>query len=321
MLHVWLASGERLASLPVEEWKDVRTLKKHLQGSCKVPRFRQRILCDGAALDEDFRFSSPLDLQLVLLSFLPASKIQIDELSAASEDGEASAVERILRRPQDPDLVNLNSMYELYDTPLVAAAGNGHAQVVRLLLEAMADKDKKGNYDETPLTAATRQGCEEVARLLLDSGADINAAGSGAPLSASASVGNVHIVRMLLEARADVESANKHEHCAFYYAPLVAASRGGYTDIVHLLLRSRARINAECRFSGMTPAFAAARHGHALVMHLLLRSRADAAKSCPGVEISAATPQAVADRYGHVHIVRMLLEAGVDEQHSKKAPK
>ena len=55
MLRVWTVSGEELAALPVEEQSDVRSLKQHLQRFHGLPRFRQRLLCNGSSLDDDAR--------------------------------------------------------------------------------------------------------------------------------------------------------------------------------------------------------------------------------------------------------------------------
>ena len=44
MLHVWKASGEELAVVKLEDFREVRDLKRHLQGLCGLPRFRQRLV-------------------------------------------------------------------------------------------------------------------------------------------------------------------------------------------------------------------------------------------------------------------------------------
>ena len=49
-------------------------------------------------------------------------------------------VEAALRRPQDPDIAQLRRL-----TPLAAAAAAGHLEVVKMLLEAGAEKDKASN--------------------------------------------------------------------------------------------------------------------------------------------------------------------------------
>ena len=52
----------------------------------------------------------------------------------------------------------------------------GHIEVVRLLLDAGADKTLADNWDKTALIRASVHGRDEVVRLLLDAGADKNLA-------------------------------------------------------------------------------------------------------------------------------------------------
>ena len=63
------------------------------------------------------------------------------------------------------------------ETALMAASSEGHAEIVRLLLEAGADKDMKDGTSRSNLTAlmlATSKGHVEIVSLLLDAGANPN---------------------------------------------------------------------------------------------------------------------------------------------------
>jgi len=66
------------------------------------------------------------------------------------------------------------------ENALQAAAWNGHASVVKLLLDNHAEVDGKGLTSRTPLSYAAENGQDEVAKVLLQAGADPNATdGSG----------------------------------------------------------------------------------------------------------------------------------------------
>ena len=91
MLHVRMLSGQEVASVPVAEVSNVRALKQQLnlvQGM--PPRFRQRLLFGGAALDDSAHLNSPMDLELVLLAYTVASETQAKQLLAAAANGSTS---------------------------------------------------------------------------------------------------------------------------------------------------------------------------------------------------------------------------------------
>ncbi len=75
-----------------------------------------------------------------------------------------------------PKALNVNSL--IYggggDRPLHYVAHRGNAHCVRLLLEAGADPNAKGEMEVSPLYWAVSQGNFEVARLLLEAGAGID---------------------------------------------------------------------------------------------------------------------------------------------------
>src|SRR5215831_853724 len=93
-------------------------------------------------------------------------------LYAAAVQGEAEIVRILLDAGADP---NRESAGESEGTPLCAAASWGHAEVVRLMLQYGADPNRIERTDEVAMTAlawARRNHHDEVVRLLLESGAD-----------------------------------------------------------------------------------------------------------------------------------------------------
>ena len=142
MLQVWGISGEEVASVPVAEMHDVRTLKQSLQKVCGLPRFRQRLLHDGRDLEDVARLEMVQDVQLVLLDFCPVSHHEARHLFKAADGGMVLEVEKALQRPQDPN----QTTSPTHPTPLNRAARNGHMEVVHLLLEATADLESYSDF-------------------------------------------------------------------------------------------------------------------------------------------------------------------------------
>ena len=70
--------------------------------------------------------------------------------------------------------IDVNKTDELYQTPLVSAAGFGDLQLVKLFVARGAWIDGDNRAAETPLISATREGNFKIVEYLLDCGADIN---------------------------------------------------------------------------------------------------------------------------------------------------
>lgn len=87
--------------------------------------------------------------------------------------GDYHGVERLLDEGVD---VNTQDVYgaELKASPLHVASGNGHKEVVELLLRWGAKVDIQNDFGDTPLIAATRGGHKEIIELLLRWGANVN---------------------------------------------------------------------------------------------------------------------------------------------------
>ena len=173
MLRIHSASGEVLLTIELQSFLDTLTaegspvralnLKQRLHSFCGQPRFRQRLLVLGDDIllsdTDDEHILKPGDVQLVLVNFISTSALQEEELRDAAGSGQASAVETILQRSQDPDLGD--------PAPLIIASRCGHLEIARLLLEAKADKEKATTLGATPLYIAAQNGHWEVARFFV----------------------------------------------------------------------------------------------------------------------------------------------------------
>ena len=93
MLRLRMLSGEALTNIPVEEMHDVKGLKQRLaQLPGLPPRFRQRVLYRGENLKDDVTLDSPMNLEVVLLTFTDVSQSQADDLAAAAMLGSIAKV-------------------------------------------------------------------------------------------------------------------------------------------------------------------------------------------------------------------------------------
>ena len=100
----------------------------------------------------------------------------------------------------------------LIQETIVYRGWTGQAELVRLLIEAGVDTEKRRSIDGlTPLQMAVYQGPFEVVRFLIEAAVEFDKAkaDTGAtPLYVAAEKGQAELVRFLIEARADVEATH-----------------------------------------------------------------------------------------------------------------
>ena len=105
MLRIRMLSGEEVASVPVDQLSNARALKQQLNRMHALPtRFRQRLFLDGNPLDDSALLASPMELELLLLSYSMASQTYAEELVTASQNGSATEVWSLQSIPLDPEL-------------------------------------------------------------------------------------------------------------------------------------------------------------------------------------------------------------------------
>ena len=145
--------------------------------------------------------------------------------------------------------------------PILLATREGHAGVVRALLEDGADPDLRPRAVRLTQDLAMAAGPRE-AWALMQRGADPCFDDSHA-LRIACFRGNVRLVRALLEAGANPDADGG--------APILLATRGGHAGLVRALLEAGADPDAR----GGAPLAIAMREGHARVVRALLRAGAD----------------------------------------------
>ncbi|CAE7728154.1 ANKRD17, partial [Symbiodinium sp. KB8] len=238
---------------------------------------------------DDAKLESPVDLELVLLTYWDASPMHERELLAAATEGSVSKVEALLQQPQQPDVVDDRGR-----SPLMRAAAQGNVAVLHLLLQA---------------------GHVDVLRVLLEAGADVNRSISNngcTCLMLACQEGHAEALRLLLEAGADKDAASSHGITA-----MMLASQHGHPDVLRLLLEAGADKDVRAKGYGNTAlmvASVASINGHLEALRLLLE--AGAAKDLANKR--GFTALMLASQKGDAEVVRLLLSYGADKDFPRK---
>ena len=160
---------------------------------------------------------------------------------------------------------DVNRKDKLGETPLHVAVVEGYKEIASMLIENGADVNAGDIRGLTPLHAAAWRGYRDIVILLIANGADINARDKDAltPLHTAALAGREQTVVLLIEKGADVNTKNKND-----LSPLHAAALTGDKETVALLINKGADVNARSD-SGMTPLQMASQKNHWEVVELL----------------------------------------------------
>src|SRR5208283_3452093 len=122
----------------------------------------------------------------------------------AAKKGDLKQVQELLDHGAEVDAKNENGI-----TSLMEAYGNGHMEIMKLLLEWEADVDARDTRTGTTiLMAASTLGQIEIVKLLLEWEADANIKGNigETALAQSSYAGWPEVTKLLLEAKADVNA-------------------------------------------------------------------------------------------------------------------
>jgi hypothetical protein len=123
-------------------------------------------------------------------------------------------------------------------TLLSFVAGEGHEDIIKLLLDIIDLDLKDGKYGRTPLSCAAEKGHEAIVKLLLETGkvdADAKDIDGQTPLSWAARNGHEAVVKLLLETgKVDADAKDRRGQ-----TPLSWAARNGHEAVVKLLGSSK----------------------------------------------------------------------------------
>ncbi|CAJ1426539.1 unnamed protein product [Effrenium voratum] len=302
MLTARLLSGALAGAVDAAGEAPVAALRAQVAKEQSWPRFKVRRRAQGEGAggltygDQELSSSrwrqlgEPLELQALCCAGEATNELQAELLDAVAEN-EAVRVEEILAAGQRPMCLFGSAPLVGASTLTAAAASAGGLEVLRLLLEAMAEVNSQDSCLQSPLHVAQRSAC----RLLLDFRADLELRDfhGRRPLH----LAGAEVARELLAASADVCALDPVGR-----APLHLAAKRGDTELAELLLEHQASLEQEDR-SGATPLYYACQEGRAAAAEALL---AAGAKSCGGRQ----APLLAAARSGHLEVLELLVASG-----------
>ena len=217
-------------------------------------------------------------------------------LTAAAYNGQAHIVKILLATNLFPP-----SRVEVHEPALENAASRGHLHILQLIEPKLSPR-KFGQHLLRSLLLASRSGRVDAVRFLIDLGADIDAVGayrSEGGLSAlrnTSAYGHAGLVKMLLDAGATPRNRETRE--ASYFA-----LRNGHQEIVKVFLEEGIELDMEGSTSNVFIDMAA--DGEISMLRFLVNR---------GIGIREYGHEALRDaaEMGHDHVIALLVSHGVD---------
>ncbi len=299
-------TGEAITTVHLPRIASIQHVKRHIQNEVGINMYRPKILIypgSEIALDDAVlsAFPDPLTVTLVKMLHIEDDDVN-NRLLLAADDGNIAPVTSLLSMPASPDGSDATD-----DTPMVRASQRGHLDVVRLLCDAWADKDKavNGGCGWRPMHVACVAGHLEVTRFLCDAGADKdNVDLSGVtPMLNACDYGHLEITRLLCDAGAAKDKADQDGH-----TPMHSACEDGRLELTRLLCVAGADKD-QADHDGRTPMYLACCFEHLEVARLLIDAGADKDKAM----LDGRTPMHDACYKGYLEVTRLLCDAGADK--------
>lgn len=167
-------------------------------------------------------------LFVLIASALLIGYIRRTDIHKAIRSGDAARVKAMLAKR--PGLIQVTE--DMGATPLHTAATEGHADIVKLLIENGMHPGLADWFGTTALHLASGRGHTEVVEILLSKGADPNVKNnqSGTPLHLAADGGHLEVARILIKAGADIDAKDYRRQ-----TPLKRAADRGRENVAELL--------------------------------------------------------------------------------------
>ena len=314
MLRVWSVSGDELAAFPAGDVSDVEALKHRMRKLCGIPVSIQAILHNHQRLEISQKLDVPMELQLVQESFHATApvrdrrRLDLELIQYAATTGNDEVARRLLDAGADKDCIG---SWQDGETVLIRSAAAGHVGMVQLLLERSASVDLSRSDGKTALICSCQNQYVEVSRLLLQARASSHKCDLEGmrPVHHAARQGCVETLTLLLQSDpcADLPSGREGN------TPLIAACR----EAAHVPLQNRASLDMTAlhhgadvnfhRSNDSTPLLDACRDGRVKAARLL---QAGAYTDC--CDSFGMTALHHAAQGGHPEMITALLKHGAD---------
>lgn len=238
-LHLEQADGQRLVLVQSHhsEHAEELCLAAHAGDLATVQRLLESCADPSEAAEMEDEEEVPLDLAL-RSGHLAVARLLLEAWADLESRAEGTALLKACEGHLDVTLLLENrAKLEATDqrgrTALCLAAGSGHLQATRELLDALADVNGADDEGNTALWWACDGEHREVIRQLLEHRGDANAEGARGerPLHLAATHGNLEIVELLVEAQAEVNARNEYQESALWLA-----SRHASLEVLKALL-------------------------------------------------------------------------------------
>ena len=246
---------------------------------------------------------------------------KVDALSSAAKQANIEMARLLLEGDFAVDLGSLHNDDRLCleEDCLAIVCSQGQADFLRLLVKAEVDLEFPIS-DVSPLSLAAGNGHEEILRLLIQGGAAVNRLDrtGNTALTCAAMNGHVEIARILVDANADLDlhshwaktavfwDHGRMHRCEVDKTALMWAVTSGHVETARLLLKAQA--DPDARRQQVPPLALAARDGHGEIVRLLIEAGADVNR----VDYNCSTALIGAAMNGHVDIVQSLADANAD---------
>ncbi|KAL0269173.1 UNVERIFIED_CONTAM: hypothetical protein PYX00_006985 [Menopon gallinae] len=213
------------------------------------------------------------------------------------------ACDWVVTRPEDVELG------EAAQQALIAAAGQGHSEIVEYLLD-MAEVRIDGTdtlTGESALTIAAANGCSAVISVLLQRGCNISEVNrkENSPLLIAVKEGHWAVAERLIQHHAKLEQADSSGR-----TPLMIAAAEGHVALTELLIDKGASLTKEDK-EGLTALGWACFRGKLQAVQCLL----DKGAEINHADKTGRTPLDLAAFQGNPTLVKLLLERGAMIEH------